>query len=208
MNTPAHSHPISGLILAGGLARRMGGLDKGLADYRARPMIVSVLERLRPQVSEVLINANRHQTQYAAFGHPVISDHITDFAGPLAGIAAGMRASRHALLLCVPCDAPLLAADLAPRLLAALLETDAEIAVASSAGQTQPVFCLCRTQLLPGLQQFLQQGGRKVDHWQNSIKCVHVRFDDASAFCNINTLDELEALAASDTYRAETGSSP
>lgn len=186
---------ISGVVLAGGLARRMGGVDKGLIAFAGKPMVAHVLERLRPQVDEILINANREIEQYAAFAYPVIPDKIEGFAGPLAGLHRGMCAANHPFVMTVPCDSPFLPTDLAGRLLQALQQADADLAVAKTGTQVHPVFCLCRTNLKNHLQDYLQSGGRKIDAWYGTLKVVEVAFDDQPhAFANINTLEELESL--------------
>lgn len=186
---------ISGVILAGGLARRMGGVDKGLIAFAGKPMIAHVVERLRPQVDEILINANREIDQYEVYGYPVIPDEIEGFAGPLAGLHRGMSAANQPFVLTVPCDSPFLPADLASRLMQALRQADADLAVAKTGTQAHPVFCLCRTSLKNHLQNYLQGGGRKIDAWYNTLKVVEVAFDDQpQAFANINTLEELESL--------------
>ncbi|MBI4290683.1 MAG: molybdenum cofactor guanylyltransferase [Betaproteobacteria bacterium] len=192
------SEDITGIVLAGGLSRRMGGVDKGLQLLRGRPMIAGVLERLAPQVSEIIINANQNLEQYRAFGRPVVSDEIGGFAGPLAGLHAGFKAARHAYVVTVPCDSPFLPVDLVARLFAAMEERGADLAVAKTGDQPHPVFSLCRRSLLPHLTEFLQGGGRKVDRWYASLKVVEVRFDDeAEAFSNINTPDELKSFETS-----------
>lgn len=192
------SQDITGIVLAGGLSRRMGGVDKGLQMLRGRPMIAGVLERLAPQVSEIIISANQNLEQYRAFGRPVVSDEIGGFAGPLAGLHAGLKAARHAYAVIVPCDSPFLPVDLIARLFAALDERGADLAVAKTGDQPHPVFSLCRRSLLPHLTEFLQGGGRKVDRWYASLKVIEVLFDDeAEAFSNINTLEELKSFETS-----------
>jgi molybdenum cofactor guanylyltransferase len=186
---------VTGIVLAGGLSRRMGGTEKGLMSFAGQPMIAHVLTRLKPQVDEILINANREISRYAALGYPVISDEITGFAGPLAGLHRGMSAASHPLVLTVPCDSPLLPEDLVKRLMQGLENQAADLAVAKTGQQAHPVFCLCRTSLSPHLAAYLQSGGRKIDSWYQTLKVVEVPFDDqASAFANINTQQELETL--------------
>lgn len=188
---------ITGVVLAGGLGRRMGGVDKGLVEFRGRTMVERVLERLRPQVDELIINANRNGERYAAFGYPVFADEIEGFAGPLAGLHAGLSRASHPLVATAPCDSPFLPADLVARLHAALATAGAELAVARTFDQPHPVFCLCRRDVLPHLEAFLAAGGRKVDLWYATLKIVEVRFDDEEeAFRNINTRDELRDLSA------------
>jgi molybdopterin-guanine dinucleotide biosynthesis protein A len=183
---------ITGVILAGGLGRRMGGIDKGLQELRGRPMVHWVVERLAPQVDELLINANQNGERYAAFGHRVVPDQIPDFAGPLAGLHAALSAAAHPLVATAPCDSPFLPADLVSRLFSALTATGADLAVARTFDQPHPVFCLCRRDVLPHLTEFLAGGGRKIDRWYATLKVVEVAFDDeADAFENINTREEL-----------------
>lgn len=186
---------VTGVVLAGGLGRRMGGMDKGLVEFRGQPMAKMVVERFSPQVEELLINANRNADVYASFGYRVIPDALPDFAGPLAGLQTGLMAAAYELVATVPCDSPFLPSDLIKRLKEALVEGDAQLAVAVVHGRTQPVFCLCRRDLLPQLTQFLQQGGRKMDAWHDTLRCVEVDFNHAaSAFANINTPQELDAV--------------
>jgi molybdopterin-guanine dinucleotide biosynthesis protein A len=183
---------ITGVILAGGLGRRMGGLDKGLQALRGRPMVAWVIERFGPQVDELLINANRNGEHYATFGHRVVPDQMPDFAGPLAGLHTALTVAAHPLVATAPCDSPFLPVDLVVRLLQALTLHGADLAVVRTLDRPQPVFCLCRRQLLPSLTEFFDRGGRKADDWQAAQKMVEVAFDDqAEAFTNINTRDEL-----------------
>ncbi len=183
---------ITGVILAGGLGRRMGGIDKGLQELRGRPMVHWVVERLAPQVDELLINANQNGERYAAFGHRVVPDQIPDFAGPLAGLHAALSAATHPLVATAPCDSPFLPANLIERLHAALIAESADLAVARTFDQPHPVFCLCKRDVLPHLTEFLESGGRKIDRWYSTLKVVEVAFDDqAAAFENINTREEL-----------------
>jgi molybdopterin-guanine dinucleotide biosynthesis protein A len=182
--------PITGIVLAGGLGRRMGGVDKGLELLHGKPMVAHVLARLTPQVAEVLINANQNREAYAAFGYPVVGDEVSGFAGPLAGLHAGMKAARHPLVVTVPCDSPFLPADLVARLSSSLGQND--LAVAKTGEQPHPVFSLARKNLLENLEQYLLGGGRKIDAWYGGLRFVEVAFDDeADAFRNINTREEL-----------------
>lgn len=173
----------------------MGGADKGLVTFNDQPMVMHVLQRLAPQVDEILINANREIDRYQQLGYRVIADEITGFAGPLAGLHAGMRHAQHPYILTAPCDSPLLPASLSKRLMNALIERDADIAVAKTGKQAHPVFCLCRRALLPSLEQFLAQGERKMADWIAQLDSVEVSFtDQAHAFTNINTPEELRGL--------------
>jgi len=181
---------LTGIVLAGGLARRLGGIDKGLATFDGRPLVKRVLERLAPQVDEILISANRNIEIYESYGLRVVQDEHAGYAGPLAGLQAGLRAARHPLVLIVPCDAPSLPLDLAARLLAALGGHD--VAIARAAERNQPVFALLRREMLPGLDAFLSGGGRKVDTWQSTLDRVSVDFhEQPDAFRNINTIEDL-----------------
>ena len=190
--TPGPLPRVTGVVLAGGLGRRMGGVDKGLQLLDGRPMVAQVVERLAPQVDELLINANRNAGQYAEFGHRVIPDAIEGFAGPLAGLERGLAEATTALVVTVPCDSPFLPPDLVARLRAALFEQEADLAVASARGRQQPVFSLCHRRLHAGLRAYLAGGGRKIDHWYSDLRLAEVAFDDQpEAFDNIIHAKEL-----------------
>lgn len=187
---PGVKENVSGIVLAGGQGRRMGGVDKGLQPLRGRPMVAHVIERLAPQVDEIVVNANQNLEAYRAFGHHVVPDAIGGFAGPLAGLHAGLGAATRAFAVTVPCDSPFLPQDLVARLLAALRDHD--LAVARTGEQPHPVFSLVRVAVRGHLEAFLAAGGRKIDAWYATLKVVEVPFDDeADAFRNINTMDEL-----------------
>ncbi len=186
---------VSAIILAGGRATRMNGVDKGLIQFQNKPLIQHIINRLLPQVGEIIINANREIAQYEAFGLQVLQDAIQDFVGPLAGVALGLSHAKHDLVLFVPCDSPLLPLDLAQRLYNGMLESRTDIAVACSDGDAHPVFCLCKKSLLPSLQAFLDKGERKVGAWQKNQKYCEVDFSDCiDALVNLNTLEDLAAL--------------
>ena len=181
---------VSGIVLAGGKGSRMGGVDKGLQPLRGKPMAAWAIARLKPQVDEIVINANQNVEIYSAFGYRVVPDEIGGFAGPLAGLHAGLSAATYPLAATVPCDSPFLPGDLVSRLKENLKDHD--LAVAKTGDQAHPVFVLLRTSLRKNLEAFLQGGGRKIDAWYASLKVVEVPFDDeADAFRNINTLEEL-----------------
>lgn len=182
---------ITGLILAGGLGRRMGGRDKGLQPLRGKPLVAWALERLAPQVDAILINANQNLEAYTAFGYPVLPDRIGGFAGPLAGLHTGLLAAETPLLVTAPCDSPFLPEDLVERLHRGLVERSAELAVAKTGDQAHPVFSLVRREVLGSLTDFLNGGGRKIDAWYAALNVVEVPFEDETAFANINTLEEL-----------------
>ncbi len=189
---------ITGLVLAGGRGSRMGGVDKGLQNHRGLPLALHALLRLQPQVGHAMINANRNLAAYDSMGVPVWPDPLADYPGPLAGLLAGLEHCQTPYLVTVPCDTPDFPADLVERLAAALQAEDAEIAMAATrengAVQVQPVFCLLRSGLLESLVAYLHAGQRKIDRWTAQHRCVEVRFDDAAAFFNANTLAELQQL--------------
>jgi molybdopterin-guanine dinucleotide biosynthesis protein A len=187
---------ITGLILAGGRGSRMGGVDKGLQMYRGRPLAQHALERLRPQVGQVMVNANRNQETYRALNVPVWPDQVPDFPGPLAGMLAGLAHCDTALMATVPCDTPNFPLDLVARLADGLQSADVDIAVAyTHAGEDlfpQPVFCLMKTSLKDALAAFIAAGERKTGFFARGQRNTRVVFDDDAQFFNINTLTELE----------------
>ena len=186
---------VTGVVLAGGQGSRMGGIDKGLAPFRGKPLVAHVIERLRPQVDTVLINANRNPEAYAALGHPVMSDEIDGFAGPLAGFERGLAHATTELVVTVPCDSPFLPMDLVARLRSALDANRADLAFARTGDQPHPVFCLMRRSVHESLRAFLAAGERKIDRWTARLPMVEVAFDDQpQAFANINTAGELADL--------------
>ena len=189
---------ITGLVLAGGRGSRMGGVDKGLQNHHGMPLAMHALLRLAPQVGEIMINANRNLGAYESMGVPVWPDTLADYAGPLSGFLTGLERCETPYLVTVPCDSPLFPADLVARLAQALADADAEIAMPATREdgvlQAQPVFCLMKTTLLESLVRFTQSGQRKIDKWTALHRCVDVAFDDAHAFANANTADELKQL--------------
>ena len=190
-----HSEKVTGLVLAGGRARRMAGRDKGLIELAGRPMAHWVVQRLVPQTASVLISANRSIERYADFGCEVIRDVDDGFLGPLAGISAGLTQTATPWLVTVPCDSPLLADNLVVRLFAAVPEKGAGIAVAHDGNRLQPVFSLIHRDLAPDLVDFLHSGGRKIDLWLDRHVWARVDFSDhPEMFLNINTPEELAEL--------------
>jgi molybdenum cofactor guanylyltransferase len=196
MSNAEHARPeITAVVLAGGRATRMGGMDKGLVELGGRPMIAHVLAALAPQVERVLINANRNHERYAAFGWPVVADDDAGFLGPLAGLAAGMRAADTPLVLTAPCDCPLLAPDLVTRLYCALEQGHADIAVPFDGERLQPVFALVKRELADSLAAYLGGGDRKIDRWFAQHRLAQVDFSDRPEnFVNVNDPDERAAL--------------
>ena len=191
---------ITGLILAGGRGSRMGGVDKGLQNHQGMPLALHALLRLQPQVGALMINANRNLAAYDSMGVPVWPDPLPDYPGPLGGLLAGLEHCETPYLVTVPCDTPHFPHDLVPRLAAALVAADAEIATASTVedgqARAQPVFSLLRIDLLESLVAYLHSGERKIASWTRQHRCVEVPFSDAAAFFNANTLAELQQLQA------------
>lgn len=193
---PYPRHDITGVVLAGGRARRMGGEDKGLVEVAGEAMVVHALRGLSPQVGTLLVNANRNQQRYAELGHcEVVADSDGDYAGPLAGMASAMGRATTRYILTVPCDSPLLAADLGERLHNALLAADAEISVARDAERMQPVFALLECALHQSILDYLASGGRKIDTWYAGRRVALADFSDhPEMFLNINTPQDRDTL--------------
>ena len=194
--TPYPREIITAAVLAGGRARRMGGEDKGLVEVAGKPMVMHAIEILRAQAAEVIVNANRNAGAYRAItGCRVVADTVGDFAGPLAGMASALEATAAPILLTAPCDSPLIAPDLGPRLHAAMVRDGAEIAVAHDGERMQPVFALLACVLLPDLRAFLEAGGRKIDAWYATRHTVTADFSDSpDMFLNVNTPQERDRL--------------
>jgi len=194
---------VTGVILAGGRATRMGGVDKGLVQIGGRPMIAWVVDTLRSQVADVLINANRNHESYRDFGCDVVDDGDSEFRGPLAGMASGMRAARTPYIAVVPCDSPLLHGRLVQRLHDAALTSGAPIAAAHDGERLQPVFALVSCELLDDLAGYLDDGERKIDRWYARHGYESVDFSDvAESFANINAPDDKRALETALALRA------
>jgi molybdopterin-guanine dinucleotide biosynthesis protein A len=193
------SEHITGLILAGGRAQRMGGIDKGLIPFHGKPLIESAISRLKPQVCTILINANRSITKYAHYGYPVLMDETPDFSGPLAGFSVGLKHCKTPYLLTSPCDSPLLPDDLAQKMAAELEGNNLELVFASSKEEdgkiwSQPVFCLMKSHLQDSLDTFLSKGDLKIDRWFKELRSGTVVFENPQAFANVNTPEELAVL--------------
>ncbi len=183
---------VAAVVLAGGQGRRMGGVDKGLVEYRKRPLIEWALATLAPQVDQLVISANRNLDTYAAYGHRVLPDTLPDFPGPLAGVLAALDAVDADWLLVAPCDTPHLPPDLAARLLQAARQNQVPLAVAADADRTHPSCFIVRTDQRDTLAAFLAHGERAVRHWQAGLASTTVRFDRA-CFANFNRPEELRA---------------
>jgi molybdenum cofactor guanylyltransferase len=193
-----HKNEITGLILAGGRGTRMGGIDKGLQTHLGVPLALHALERLRPQVATLMLNANRNLASYQAMGVPVWPDEITDYPGPLAGMLAGLANCRTPYLVTVPCDTPNFPLDLVARLAEGLAGTDGDMATAytreDGALRAQPVFCLMRASVRDSLYAFVSSGERKTGLFAARHHSAKVVFNDPAAFANANTLEELATL--------------
>lgn len=190
---------ITGLILAGGRAQRMGGNDKGLISFRNKPLIEFAIQSLQAQVGQILINANRNITKYASYGYSVLMDETSDFSGPLAGFAIGLKHCKTPYLLTAPCDSPLLPHDLAHRLAVKLESEGLDLVYASTQEAdgtiwAQPVFCLMRSNLGEQLKTFMDSDKLKIDRWFKELNSGTVIFDNVQAFVNVNTLEELLTL--------------
>lgn len=193
------SSHITGVVLAGGRGRRMGGEDKGLLPYRGQPLVSHALAALGEVAGTRLINANRNLDAYAALGFPVVPDASENFDGPLAGLLSAMRAATTPYVLTVPCDTPLLTGALLQRLIVRLVGTGAAMAVAADGERLHPVVMLAETGLAEDLQAYLDAGERKVEHWIRRQRWVTVDFSDtAGALTNINTPDDLARLETRD----------
>jgi len=186
---------ITAVILAGGQGRRMGGQDKGLIEVDGQALVEILIGRLKPQTSNILINANRNRERYQDFGYPVVSDQLDDYQGPLAGFACAMNAVDTDFILTLPCDGPLLAADYVARFIASQAQTGASICVADDGERLQPVHALIRVDLLSSLNSFLDSGDRKIDRWYAMHDFVRTDFFDcADMFRNINTPSDQESM--------------
>lgn len=190
---PIDKADITGLILAGGRGSRMGGVDKGLQPFQGKPLVQHAFTRLAPQVGLVIVNANRNLEVYRDMGLSVCVDEVPDYAGPLAGVLAGLNHCATPFLMTVPCDTPYFPHDLAERLAAGLIDADIVTAYTREGDQLspQPVFCLMKRSLRDSLRAFIDSGQRKTGLWARELGGARVIFDDAAAFANFNTLAEL-----------------
>lgn len=188
------THALTGMVLAGGEGRRMGGRDKGLEPFAGLPLFAHTAARLEGQVAELLISANRNLDAYRLFGR-VISDAESGFQGPLMGIYSGLRAANTPWLLIAPCDTPLLPDNLVARMLAGIQSAD--IAVAFDGQHLHPTVALIRTTLADDLQAALKSGERKIQRWYARHNMRRVDMSDCpDAFANLNTAEEKSRLEA------------
>ncbi|SMG64383.1 molybdopterin-guanine dinucleotide biosynthesis protein A [methanotrophic bacterial endosymbiont of Bathymodiolus sp.] len=187
---------VSGVILAGGLARRMNNQDKGLVPFNKQAMITYAIQAIVPVVDELFINANRHIDQYQQFNYPVITDKRDDFAGPLAGVYAALNACHNNVLLVTPCDSPFMPTTALQTLIDERERNAADIAVAFDGERIHPVFMAISSALRDSLQDYLAQGERKIDRWFEQHNWIKVDFSaNPEFFSNINTLAQLADLA-------------
>jgi molybdenum cofactor guanylyltransferase len=207
MEQPLSSKIVTGLVLSGGLGKRMSsdgkGVNKAMKPFRNRPMIASVIERLVPQVDNVIINTNdasiSQETLHAMqFASPIraefVEDSVKGYAGPLAGLHAALKICKTPWLQMVPCDSPFFPKVLVATLLNAAQQSGSLVAVAATPVQTHPVFLLVNVSLLSSLESYLEAGDRKIDRWYRQHAYIEHLFDDENAFANINTEHELKAL--------------
>lgn len=188
---------VTGVVLAGGMARRMGGQDKGLVVFNGRPLVAWVIDALQSQVPTLIISANRNLEHYRGYGWPVVSDRMENFQGPLAGIASALAAARTPWIVTLPCDGPWPAPDLVGRLCAAQARGSAWIAVAADARRLQPVHALIPRALAADLDAFLADGERRPDRWYARHPTAVVDFSDRpDCFVNLNSPEDAAREAA------------
>lgn len=195
MTTATPVQDITAVILAGGQARRMGGEDKGLINLHGRAMVDYIIAALRPQVANLMINANRNPQQYGAYGLPVVADMLGDYFGPLAGMATGMYTTDKPYIVTVPCDSPFIPGTLVETLYRSLNNSQADISVAHDGTRMQPVFAMLRRELLPVLLAYLHEGGRGIESWYRTQRLAIADFSDSpDTFLNLNTPEDKLAL--------------
>jgi molybdenum cofactor guanylyltransferase len=188
---PPEKNNITAVVLAGGRGRRLGGLDKGLLSLEGKPLIEHIIDAIKPQAGTIIINANRNRQEYSAYGYPVISDDMTDYQGPLAGFAAALSACKTDYIITLPCDGPTVPPDLVSRLAEALINQNAELAVAHDGTRMQRVYALIPCALLDSLQAFLDTGDRTVGLWYAQHNVAQADFSDVpDTFFNINTEED------------------
>lgn len=185
---------ITGLILAGGRARRMGGIDKGLIPLCGKCMIEHCIGKLLPQVAQIFISANRNIERYDQYGFNVLEDNYGDYEGPLAGLLRALENTKNTAVLVVPCDAPLFPSDLANRLLEAYVEGKTFAVFPHDGSRLQTLFGLYAPDVISSLKEYLETGQRKVETWATSLPHATVDFSgEAEKFMNINTERDLQS---------------
>ncbi len=182
---------VTAIVLAGGAATRMGGVDKGFVKLNGRPLVEHVLSRIKPQCGNVVISANRNRSEYAKYGYAVVGDSLEGFQGPLAGIAASLAVVQTPFAVVVPCDSPFIALDYVQKLSKAFVENGVLAAAAMAESRRQPVFMMLRTQCQPLLENYLRAGGRRVGAWLESMAVCWVEFSRLADFDNLNSLDDV-----------------
>ena len=186
---------VTAVILAGGKGRRMDGKDKGLVELANHPLIEHVIAAIEPQVETIILNANRNQEQYTHYGYPVVADILDGYQGPLAGFFSALKQTTTSHIVTLPCDGPLLPGDLVERMIFALNDENAEIAVAHDGERMQPVYALIPTTLTTSLNNFLDSGERKIDLWYKQHRVALASFADCpETFININTDEQRDRL--------------
>lgn len=191
----SNSTDVTGLILAGGKAQRMGGNDKGLTLFKNEPVAVSIAHQLAKQCGTVLINANRNRGEYGKLGYRVIPDTVEGFQGPLAGMYAGLESISSRWMISVPCDGPWIASDYVHRMQAAAERGNYSLAVAKCDGRLQPVHALIERSMLESLRAFLRGKDRKIDRWFVQHEYLEVDFSDyPRMFQNFNTPEQLREM--------------
>ena len=184
---------ITGVILAGGQARRMGGQDKGLIILNNKPMIEYIIDVFKPQTPKLIINANRNHEIYSQYGLEIVADELSGFCGPLAGMASALQTIESDYMVTAPCDSPFIPTDLVQRLAETLQDNSTEISVAHDGNRIQPVFCMMKSSLKQSLNDYLLAGERKIDRWFEQHKYAIANFSDVpETFDNINTPEDVQ----------------
>ena len=185
---------VTGVILAGGQARRMGGQDKGLVMLDGKPMVEIIIDVLKPQTAKLLINANRNHDHYSQYGLELVADELSGYCGPLAGMASALKTINTDYMVTAPCDSPFIPIDLVQRLADALENKSTEISVAHDGERIQPVFCMLKKTLIQSLTDYLAAGERKIDRWFKQHDFAIADFSDKpETFDNINTHEDVES---------------
>jgi molybdenum cofactor guanylyltransferase len=186
---------VTGVILAGGLARRMNNQDKGLISFKGKPLVSYAVTAISAVANQVVISANRNIPEYKKFGLPVICDQTDSFDGPLAGVLSAMMYAKTGIIVVMPCDSPLITAKHLQKLLSTLADHNAEAAVAFDGQRLHPVILAIKANLIPNLEAYLQSGQRKMDAWLEQQDMVKADFsNEPDVFANINTFAELSGL--------------
>lgn len=187
---PIEKSQVTVAVLAGGQGRRMGGRDKGLLDYKGKPLIEHLLERLLPQTDKILISANRNIDLYAAYGWPVFADSMPGFQGPLAGIASVLEQCQTPFMLTVPCDSPMLEPNYLELMISGLNSQPLQPVVATDESRLQPVYVLVGKHHLKSVQHCLDSGERAIKAWLLGREYQTVCFAE-KMFENINSAEQL-----------------